>query len=274
MELKRCTVRHPLLQKLVKFFWVVDYQDNISIDHSLLPVGNIDIILNFSAPMTYFTGGKSENSPVQAPRGFHLAGLRDRPYRVVQRGCVDSIGISFYPYGLFPFLKVPMSEFTNRTVELELIDRGFTRELRDRLAGCVSVREKLDIIESALLRTLDSGLMADRCTGILFNAFLACTGEMNIERFCGVHGVNKRKLERLFNKYIGISPKLFHRINRFTGIVNKIIDKDYDSLTTMAVNADYYDQTHFIKDFKALAGCPPSRFMSRKTSIKDIIEYL
>jgi hypothetical protein len=74
--------------------------------YKLLPVNNIDIVLNFSAPITYTTA-QAKKIRVQ---GYHFSGIRTQSSQVCHSGTLDMIGISFFPLGLYPFLKIPLSD--------------------------------------------------------------------------------------------------------------------------------------------------------------------
>ncbi len=70
-----------------------------------------------------------------------------------------------------------------------------------------------------------------------------------------------RQFERRFKEYSGFSPKLFSRITRFQSSLDSFGNKD-KSLTDIAYDCDYYDQSHFINDFKEFSGYHPSQYFS------------
>lgn len=82
-------------------------------------------------------------------------------------------------------------------------------------------------------------------------------GLLNIESDIDT-GVSPRQLRRIFNYYIGTTPKVFSNVVRFQNILNEIEDKNFDDFRTY-YDLGFFDQTHFIKDFKKFYGVTPSR---------------
>lgn len=261
--------KNPILKHLIKYFWVIQSNHPVIINHKLLPVGNIDIIMNFSPTIKYISDSKTEI----VPKCFHFNGIRDRYYYINQTGKLNVFGISFFPTGLYPLLKIPLSEFTNQTIELDLLLNKFTSQIEEKLSITDSISEKFDLIEKELAGLIDIELIPKEITQI-FNVFSSNTNHLDIHHFCDHYGINQRKLERIFNKYIGISPKKYLRLNRFQGVLNEIIKQKNKNLISLAYENDYYDQTHFIKDFKSLTGSSPSQFSNERKSVKEIIEYI
>lgn len=266
----RYPVRHPILKNLIKYYWVIESKSPVMINHKLLPVSNIDLILNLSSPIKYFNNGKTEI----VAKDFHFNGIRDKYHIINQTGVIRVVGISFFPTGLFPILKMPISEFTNKTIELDLIIKGFTEDIVNKINIKDSIPEVIKIIENTLVEIVDVSLIPRKEIYEILYLYDKNICDLSINDFCKQYGINQRKLERMFNKYIGISPKLFYRINRFGKIVNSLKKANNDSLTSLAYNNNYYDQTHFIKDFKLFTGITPTEFLEQNSSIKQIIKYL
>lgn len=260
-------VKHPRLKHLIKFFWIIRSDHQITINHKLLPVRNIDFVLNLSSPIKYISDKKVEI----VPKTFHFNGIRDKSYIIKQVGTLDILGISFFPAGLYPFLKIPLSEFTNKTIDLDLLLNEFTSTIEEKLSLSSSIPEKITIIENELVQLIDFKYLLPDETSRILGTFYSNIDNMNVFHFCDQYGVNQRKLERIFNKYVGISPKLFDRLNRFQRVLNQITKNKYTDLTSLAYENDYYDQTHFLKDFKSFTGCSPSQFLNEKRSVKQIL---
>ncbi len=236
-------------------------------NHKLLPVNNIDIVLNFSAPTVYKYNGVKTTVP-----RFSFNGIRNQYCILRQTGPVHSIGISFLPHGLYPLLKIPLSEFEDKTVDLQTAISEFSSKLEIELYPVRKTIETLAILEDCLVEFINPELILDTSLQNLFR-MLASGLENNsdLTTFCEQHGIHQKKLERIFNQYVGVSPKRFFRISRFNSMVNQIIDKKYDDFTTLAHERSFYDQSHFIKEFKRFSGSPPSLFVKEKQSIKEMM---
>lgn len=86
--------------------------------------------------------------------------------------------------------------------------------------------------------------------------------------------LSERSLERLFQKYIGVSPKLYSRICRFQAALEILRKADFISLTEIAHLKSYFDQSHFIRDFKYFAGTTPNNFMlNANERVPNLLEW-
>jgi AraC-like DNA-binding protein len=72
--------------------------------------------------------------------------------------------------------------------------------------------------------------------------------------------INKRTLQRLFNQYVGVSPKWVIQRYRLQDALEQLAEGETDDCAQMALNLGYFDQAHFIKDFKMLVGKPPVKY--------------
>jgi AraC-like DNA-binding protein len=79
-----------------------------------------------------------------------------------------------------------------------------------------------------------------------------------------------RKLERLYNKYVGVSASTFSTLNRFHTSFNHLLYNDFSKLSDLAYDNGYFDQTHFIKVFKRFTGNTPKSFIHQRDSILQI----
>ncbi len=256
------------LKSLIKYFWVLDSGRHISLHHKILPVNNIDILINLKSPMTFEKKGVT----YKTPGNIYFQGLNGDHTLMQQEGTVLTIGVSFFPTGFFPFFKIPVSEFKDDTIGLDVLLNALTTELEDKLRAAKTMAAKITILEQFFLGLLDQHPIISRETTALFHQFY--TAGLPVRAFCREYGVHPRTLERRFNRFVGVTPKQFYRLSRFQVVLNKLIRPPQATLTDLAHDLDYYDQAHFIKDFKAFTGCAPSDFLKEKQSFKQIMTIL
>ena len=87
-------------------------------------------------------------------------------------------------------------------------------------------------------------------------------GKVEIANLLSSFQLNYKRLERLFKKYVGISPKIYCRIVRFNSTLFYQAKRPEDNLTQLAYSAGYFDQMHFIKEVKHFTKLTPKAFFN------------
>lgn len=256
---------NPLLKRLIKNYWMIRSDNVTDIQGKLIPMNNIDLIINLSSPVNYISKEKNETI-----RKSHFTGIQSSYRTVQQKGVLDIIGISFYPTGFYPLIKVPLSEFANEIVTIDSFLKGFEKEI-ERIAEIKSVAGRLAIIEETLLGFIDLEFMPEmRCESIAKDLLL-CGDSVNLKNYSEKQGINQKTLERFFCKYVGTTPKAFLMTNRFQKSIKSLVMGDFDTMTQIGYEFNYYDQTHFINSFKSFMGTTPSKLLKENDLIIDIL---
>ena len=266
MRYREVRPKEPL-GRFVECFWTLesDSQERAIHPERILPDGCVEIILNLSSPFQeYRTGGEVR---VQ-PKHF-LVGQMTEPMLILPTGTVQSIGIRFHPAGTFPFFRFPMSEATNKVVELAALSADFAHELVNATEYGQSIADKIFALERILIgRVLeakhDSWLM-----GLAWD-IMNSRGTVSIDSLAGSVGVSSRQLERRFLHEIGLSPKLFCRILRFQQIF-RAFEQNNGRWAAIAAECGYYDQAHLIRDFQQFANETPSVLLAEMGGLTEAL---
>jgi AraC-like DNA-binding protein len=269
-QIKRYPVQNPLLKKYIKFFWEIN-AEYTQLNHKIVPLRNINLRFNLSETPHYVCLNGKENLLEEV----FFTGLHDRfmNAHLKLNGKVDMLGVCFLPEGFFPFLKTPVSEFKNQFLGADEVGFQITRALNEQLKVAPDVATRLNILENSLLSLLDAGNYTPENFRQIFNALKQNDNSIRISKFCQQSNISIRKLERMFNKYVGVSAKTFATINRFQNSLNQLLYSDYAKLSDIAYDNDYFDQMHYIKEFKHFAGNTPKSFVHQKKSILQIWKF-
>jgi len=266
-EMKRYAVQTPLLKNYIKFFWEI-HADYMELNHKLIPQRNINLRFNLSETPQYVSVDGKEN----ALEDVFFSGLQDRfiNTRLQLTGKVHMFGICFQPDGFYPFLRIPVSELKNHLFGASEI--GFKPAIRinEQLKEAPDTVTRLTILEQELLMLLDNSNYTPDSFRQIFNEFNHNDGFSQVVEFCQRNNISIRKLERMYNKYVGISAMTYSTLNRFHKSLNQLLFTDYSKLSDIAYNNGYYDQMHFIKDFKRFSGNTPKNFISQNNSMLQL----
>jgi len=266
IEIKKYKPVHPILKNLIKNFWI-NSGEQPALNHKLLPIRNIDLIINLSSEPIFLYNSNSEIRM----ESCYFTGIMDHFKYSWKRpaGNIELIGVSFFPAGFYPFFGIPLSEFKNNFIDLHLLNRAFSEQLVGRIKEHKTVVGKFQALENELVKLLNTNLIIDEKMNSLISNFIKHE-VIKIESFCDTQGIHKRKLERFANKILGINPKTYLKIIRFRKSLHALLNSDYNTLTDVAYDCGYYDQMHFIREFKLFTGSSPSQFLVEKKSVRQI----
>lgn len=167
----------------------------------------------------------------------------------------------FHPYAGFLFFPNQVSDFTNESIDLGDILNKDSIEFYHRLMEQPLLEGKIKVLEAFLIDRLVRGRKDQDKIGLVEGLcdFICCNSEsFDIERLAAEFGFSERYIQKLFLHYVGISPKSFFSVQRFNKSLELVRSANM-SLTNIAYECGYYDQAHFIKEFKSYTGMTPSK---------------
>lgn len=266
-EIKKYPVNHPLLKKYIKFFWSFQV-DCLQMDHKLIPQRNINLRFNLSETPHFL----STNDKPHFLERVYFSGLQDHftNHHLKLSGGVDTLGICFYPDGFYPFMNMPVSECKNQILGADEVGLKTLNNIFQKLKESPDIANRLSILEGELVLILNKSMHIPENFRQLFNSIRSCDDSIQLTEFCKQNNISIRTLERMFNKYVGVSANTYNTLNRFHISVNQILYNDYSKLSDLAYDNGYFDQMHFIKDFKRFAGNTPKNFIHQNNSILQI----
>ncbi|HEX7157723.1 MAG TPA: AraC family transcriptional regulator, partial [Edaphobacter sp.] len=174
----------------------------------------------------------------------------------------ELIGIVFHPAGTLPFFPHPSHLFSNCETSLEDLWGAASRSLRDNLRELNTPAAKFDLLESGLLARLRRVLPASRNRVVDFalEAVEASPDTTTIAGLTRSIGLSARRFSGLFREQVGVSPKLYCRIQRFQKAIECLHRGEDLRWAELALACGYYDQSHFANDFRAFSGISPTTY--------------
>ena len=232
----------------------------------LLPTDSIDVVMNLASPIHYDLSGKLTKAGQ-----CHFNGMRENATIIMQSGCLQLFGISFEPYGLYPFIKVPVNHFNNQLVDLSCVSKTLTAGIGHAVRTAKSAGHTIRLLEDAIMRHLDVSCKDFEAANVL-RSFQNC--DLSVSTFCDQTAMNIKQLERLCQKYTGLNPKKLRSVARVQSANRQIMKlQSIKALTALAYDNDYFDQSHFIREFRTFMGLTPHEFRRDHMTVKDITKY-
>lgn len=179
-------------------------------------------------------------------------------------GAGQVFGTKFRPGGFLPFVGRPLSDLTGRTVSpREVFDIDVAAVEHDVLATS-DIDEQIAIVE-AVLRAVSP--RPDPVIAQIGEICRLAMGEREIthvEDLAARVRLSPRSLQRLFRRYVGVSPKFVIRQYRIHEAVARLSDGQPVDWAALSQDLGYFDQAHFNRDFKALVGQSPGEYAARR----------
>ena len=235
---------HPALQNYIYCYW--ELKTNQSLDeffaYRVVADGCMDILWELNAPQQNFIiGFSSEHTIFPLENTFHYFGIR------------------FLPTALPLLFNLDASELTNKFEALEAVVPNISQQLAllsEGVFSAVEIKTRLDQFFLGILRSIDNQPDTRICKAL--HLILQSKGGITIEQELDA-GVSPRQLRRLFKFYIGDTPKVFSRVVRFQNILKAKPSRESLRKNKLFYDLGYYDQAHFIKEFKYMYGISPSK---------------
>lgn len=194
---------------------------------------------------------------------------------IVSPGDLDLMGIYFQPHALRAIFGLDSAEITDSCLDLNDLSARFGYALSERLQYAVTLERQAQIIHEFLFLLLkQNSPKQDPLAAFAVSKIKENRGQITIRELQRSLHISERSLERKFLQHIGISPKLFLRINRFQNALSQIRCQDYDKLSDVAFDNDYADQSHFLRDFKAFTGLAPLQYLKQTRELVDNFSQL
>lgn len=189
-----------------------------------------------------------------------VVGVTSGKFRVQLENDGRIFGICFKPGAFYPLVKTPMAAYTDKTFLVSDVFGEAGAALRDSILAADADTERVQIAEAFLRDSLPQLDENDRLIRTVVDMIIDDGDIVKVDDLVERTGINKRKLQRLFSQYVGVSPKAVIQRYRLNDAADHLLTRPEADATRVAVEYGYFDQSHFIRDFKETVGKTPSRF--------------
>lgn len=197
-----------------------------------------------------------------------VVGVTSGKFRVQLENEGRIFGICFKPGAFYPLVKMSMAAYTDRTFLVSDVFGEVGAVLCDSILSAQDDIERVRIAEAFLRESLPQLDEDDRLTRTAVDMIIDDCDITKVDDLVNRTGLNKRKLQRLFSQYVGVSPKAVIQRYRLNDAADHLLTHPATDATRVAVEYGYFDQSHFIRDFKETVGKTPSRF-AKGTRVAD-----
>jgi AraC-like DNA-binding protein len=253
-----------ILKPYIRHYYLFESDADIEFEDTVFPSGDLEMIFNLGSGVW-----ESLNNDVFSPHApVEFWGQLTKPLAIKSKGRHIMFGIRFYIHSAAYFFDDEIGVFNNQVSDPS---DSTIRILHSQLLSTTSLHKRIPLVESFLLKRLSRNEKKSFRINKVANILTSIRSENNIGNIASKHGITSRYLHQLVYQYTGLSPKSFDKINRFQ-LSLKLIARNDQPFTSIAYDCGYFDQSHFIRDFKSFTGLTPSAYIQNKTSINQLLE--
>lgn len=259
-----CTHRPgPPLDRFVEQLW---YWEGAPLAHAkdrLLPSGRSGLIINLFEDETRCYRGPGDDVVERLP-GAVLCGSHSRYFVIDTREQRANVGVAFRPGGTWPFFDPAGDELQNQHVPLRDLWGSAGDTLRERILAAATPRAKLLLLEAELLARAIRPLQQRRAeVDFALERLAYASQDYSIAMLSEHVGLSARRFTRLFTLEVGLTPKIYSRIQRFQRVL-RAMDGQVGDWTDVAQLCGYFDQSHLIRECRSLSGFTPTELAVRR----------
>jgi AraC-like DNA-binding protein len=249
----------PALAGYVRFFWELEGwpAPGEPYVHRTLADGCAELVFHYRGPFEALGADGRETPSGRAA----LHGQSPQFQRFVTRGSFGIFGAYLYPFAVPALFALPASAVTGLEVGLPDLLGPEGERLSECMLSAPDAAGRVRLLSGFLAARLGRGRPEPPGVFTAIRHIIRERGGLDVEALAERHCLSRRQFERQFREAAGLSPRRFARIIRFQEAVRHFGSRGL-SLTGLAYQCGYYDQSHFIHDFKAFSGHHPRQFFS------------
>ena len=253
------------LAKYIQLVWISESES--SEDHftkvKIMPDGIVEIVFHYYDPfITYLANGKS----FVQPKGFAISQMR-KFIEIESNGKTGFVSIRCYPWGAHHFFTKHVKDFLDDTVDIKHLWNGDSKIILDQLKATETTDKKVNLIQTFLLEKLNDNKKESYNIDEAIKLIRKTKGQLSVEEVCEKTNLTYKQLERGFLTTVGTTPKIFSRISRFLNLCHNLKEYENKNMANLAYEMGFYDQAHFIKEFKDFSGLTPKEYFDHNNIV-------
>jgi AraC-like DNA-binding protein len=239
------------LKPFIKYFVVSEHE--LENEYKVFPSSGLVIGFQYKGKLATVKDNK-ENKLTSAG----ITGIADS-YKIFRNSAdIGTILVYFTEIGFTHFATHPANELFNLSLSLDnIFDRNRVTEVEEKLTIATTDKHRIKIVEQFLVSQLKD-IETDKLIVEAIKLIYQTNGTIRIKELNEKLFISQRPFEKRFRKVVGTTPKKFALIVRFNTVLDNLNNKK--SLTEISYENNFFDQAHFIKDFKQFTGDTPENF--------------
>lgn len=252
------------LESYIKCIWVLENPLHDETVNVVFPDGCMELIFHYGTPFNRIYN----NIPLLQEKSI-LVGQLSRPLRLQANGNAGVIGVRFHPWGLYPLVNMPLHKILNSEIAIKQVWGKHAAELEDKI-GQINRDDAMDEIQQFLVRQMQVVPYHSEKLKEVILLLKKEHGNVRVDELAKMSNLSVRQFTRNFTHLVGLSPKVFSGILRFQAFFGQCEKQPDVHLGELALQCGYYDQAHFIREFKQYTGMSPSAYFKNEKQLATL----
>ena len=260
----------PPLDKFIEAFIYFERAEHRHTVDRFLPNGDTEILIDFNDAPQHIYDNESLKE-IQACSRVWMSGVRTEPITIPSGDGATMMVIAFKKGMAAPFFPFPMDEISDTVVDADLVWGSDFALLRERLLETREVGTRFRIVEAFLIDRFRSKLNINPCVEFAIVEMVRRPDEWNIRRMNDKIGYSQKHFTEMFRRQVGVTPKAYLKIMRFQKAIRTIDAVSEIDWSIVATECGFYDQAHFINDFRHFSGFTPEHYSKLRSNYQNYI---
>ena len=256
-------IPRPPLSEFVDRFWCYEGYDPPHAIERVIPTGTMQLIFNLCEDEIRVYD-RQDHHRFQSFGGSLISGAHSQFVVIDTASQTTTVGVHFRPGGAYPFLGLPAGELRDVDVPLEALWGTKARKLRDRLLEAQTPEARFRVLERDLLARVARPLAHHPALAFALREFQSAPHTRTVKETSQQTGLSQRRFVQLFRDEVGLTPKLFCRIQRFQEAIHLVGSGQGVEWADVALRCGYFDQAHFVHDFRTFSGTTPTAYRAHR----------
>jgi AraC-like DNA-binding protein len=247
------------LSEFVRLFWYWAGHPQPLVRERMLPMASVELVINLNSQRVSHSG---------------MSGPRSESFLIERRATDRLLGVHFEPGGAFPFLGFHYSELHNKHITLaDLWGERPADRLLCLLNEAPTIELKFRTLERWLIGIARRPLRHHSAVAFAVNRFRKIPCNSSSAEVAETVGFSQRHFIEIFRNEVGMTPKLFCRVERFQHVIRAIGKKTEVDWIDLALDFGYSDQSHFNHEFREFSGLRPTEYLGLRTPHNNHVRY-
>jgi AraC-like DNA-binding protein len=251
------------IEDFIECYWILEDDNTTSIKQKIIPDGFPEIIFHYGDPYKISISGKWE---IQT--NFLLAGQITKYFYLENTGTTGTFGIKLKPSAIARLFHLSMKDYNDKVVSLNNTNNSELNGIKYILSSGHNHDEIIFLLNSFFEELIAEKKPISPPIDDAVKFIFKKNGLVTVAELCSVAYLGERQLLNQFSRYVGLSPKLYARVIRLNYIF-QLVRENKEKWSSLAYEAAFFDQSHFIKDFKKFTGENPGKYLFEEKNMAN-----